>query len=120
MHTVTRNKGKKGFGRVFIMSRSRHVEKIGSGSSQVFQGSMRCVKSSFPLRIIVFDELELIIKSGPDPIDCKYSFSFCPIVQYDFSVSPRSKSFGDLMGQGLGLGPGLDNLFNCILGRCQP
>ena len=93
MHTVTRNKGKKGFGRVFIMSRSRHVEKIGSGSSQVFQGSMRCVKSSFPLRIIVFDELELIIKSGPDPIDCKYSFSFCPIVQYDFSVSPSPKNW---------------------------
>ena len=34
---------------------------LGVGVAKLFRVSMRCPKSRFPIRIIVFDELELII-----------------------------------------------------------
>ena len=38
-----------------------NLQLLGVGVAKYFRVSMRCPKSRFPIRIIVFDELEVII-----------------------------------------------------------
>ena len=39
----------------------KNLQLLGVGVAEMFRVSMRCPKSRFPIRIIVFDEQELII-----------------------------------------------------------
>ena len=44
----------------------KNLQPLGVGVAKYFRVSMRCPKSRFSIRIIVFDELELIIFASQD------------------------------------------------------